>query len=101
MSIAAEEFVPEAPRPLSGDIPPALPYPVEQLGPILALAAKALNRIVQAPDAICAQSVLAAAALAVQGHADVEINGRQHPISENFVTIGVSGERSKASNPRC
>ena len=55
-----------------------------------------IRRIVQAPDALCAQSVLAAAALAAQAHANVLIDGRSRPLSLFFCTVGESGERKTA-----
>ncbi|MBF0819946.1 DUF3987 domain-containing protein, partial [Streptococcus acidominimus] len=59
--------------PLFPPLPPAAPYPLDALGPILGEAASAIARKVQAPAAIAAQSVLAAASLAVQAHADVRM----------------------------
>jgi hypothetical protein len=61
----------EAPRPLRRTPPPAEPYPTDALGPILAPMARCLVTVVQAPAALCGQSVLAAASLAVQGHANI------------------------------
>jgi hypothetical protein len=84
------------PTPLRRPITPPEPYPVDDLGPILAPMVRALMACVQAPDAICSQSVLAAATLAVQGHADICIDGRQSPISSYFIDIGESGERRSA-----
>ena len=93
----AEEFKPEPPRPLMRELPPADRFPVEALGEILAAAARAIHDKVQAPMAICAQSVLAAATLAVQAHADVELPTRQvRPSSCFFVTVAASGERKTA-----
>src|SRR5215207_9951878 len=63
----------EPPRPLRRDPGPADPFPVGALGEILAAAARGIQENVQAPIAICAQSVLAAATLAVQGRADVQL----------------------------
>lgn len=83
-------------RPLQRDLPPPGEFPVEALGEILGNAALALTDAIQAPLAICGNAVLAAAHLAVQAHADVEIDGRVHPISENFVTVGETGERKTA-----
>jgi hypothetical protein len=51
---------------------------------------------VQAPLALCGQSVLAAASLAAQPHADVSIDGRRHPLSLWAITIAESGERKSA-----
>jgi hypothetical protein len=83
-------------RPLQREPPPPAQFPVEALGPILGDAALAIEDAIQAPLAICGNSVLAAAHLAVQAHADVEIDGRVHPLSEFFVTVGESGERKSA-----
>lgn len=65
------------------------PFPVEALGGVLAPAALAMYEIIKAPLAVCAQSVLAGANLAVQGHADVAIDGRHFPISEFILTIAL------------
>ena len=49
--------------------------------------------------AIAAQSVLAAATLAVQPHANVELpTGLVRPVSNFFVTVAASGERKSASD---
>ena len=70
---SAQPFTPEPPRPLARAMPPADPFPVDSLGNVLGAAARAIHDRTQAPMAICAQSVLAASTLAVQGHADVEL----------------------------
>lgn len=62
----------DPPTPLIRPTPPPAPYPMDALGPILAPAARAIAEIVQVPDALAANSVLAAAALAAQPHADVQ-----------------------------
>ncbi len=80
-------------KPLQRELPPANPFPLGALGGILAPAAQKMQTIIRAPAAICGNSVLAAAALAVQAHADVVIDGRVFPASEIFLTIGESGER--------
>jgi hypothetical protein len=59
----APEVKAEPPRPLIRDLPPADPYPIDALGDVLAAAARAIHDRVQAPFAICGQSVLAAATL--------------------------------------
>jgi Protein of unknown function (DUF3987) len=85
-----------SPRPLMREIPPADEFPVEALGSLLGSAARAIHDRVQAPMAICGQSVLAAASLAVQSHADVVLpigQGSSKPTSNFFITIAVSGER--------
>jgi GNAT superfamily N-acetyltransferase len=70
------------------------PFPAEALGEVLGGAAGAIHETVQAPLAMCCNSVLAAAALATQPYGDVYIPsvGRR-PISEFFLTVGESGER--------
>ena len=90
----------DAPEPLRRALPPPEPYPLDALGTILAPMARKLREVVQAPDAICGQSVLGAGTLAVQGHADVTNDGRSHPLSEYLLTVGESGERKSAVD-RC
>lgn len=85
-----------APEPLRRPVPPPEPYPMAELGPILAPACASLRRVIQAPDAICGASLLAAASLAVQGLADVENSGRVYPLSLWFLTVAESGERKSA-----
>jgi GNAT superfamily N-acetyltransferase len=70
------------------------PFPVEALGAILGGAARSIHETVQAPLAMCCNSVLAAAALATQPYGDVYIPSvGKRPISEFFLTVGESGER--------
>lgn len=90
-----ETVSPEWPqlKPLVRQLPPAKAFPVDSLGPILAGAAKSIQYAVQAPMAMCSQCVLSAATLAVQPLADVLIDGRKHPISNFYLTLGESGER--------
>jgi hypothetical protein len=72
-------------------------FPMDALGPLQA-AVDAIHTMVQAPYAMCANSVLAAVCLAVQGHADVQlpIANKSRPLSCFFLTIGASGERKSA-----
>lgn len=88
----------EAPEPLRRPVQPSEPYPAHTLGPILAPAAQALHRVVQSPLALCGQSVLAAASLAAQRLADVEIDGRVYPTALWFMTVAESGERKSATD---
>ena len=81
------------PEPLRRLPEPGEPFPVEALGPIMGDAAKAMHGIIKAPLAVCGQSVLATGNLAVQGHADVVIDGRCFPVSENLLSIAETGER--------
>jgi hypothetical protein len=95
----AEDIKPEPPRPLMRALPPADPFPVDELGEVLGTAARAIHDRVQAPLAICGQSVLAAATLAVQGHADIVLPigaGQARPVSGYFVTVAATGERKSA-----
>src|SRR5438105_2784702 len=95
----AEEAIPEPPRPLMRELPPADPFPIDALGNVLGAAARAIHDRVQAPLAICGQSVLAAAALAGQGHADIVLPigpGQSRPLSLYLVSIAASGERKSA-----
>ena len=85
-----------APEPLRRPTPPPEPYPITELGPILAPACESLRRVIQAPDAVCGASLLAAASLAVQGLTDVHNDGRMHPLSLWFLTVAESGERKSA-----
>ncbi|MGE3782058.1 MAG: YfjI family protein [Alphaproteobacteria bacterium] len=96
----AEEVRPEPPRPLTRDTPPADPFPIDALGDVLASAARAIYDRVQAPLAMCGQSVIAVAALATQGHANVVLpigrDGQARPLSCYFVSVAPTGERKSA-----
>lgn len=85
-----------APEPLRRPVPPSLPYPVHALGPVIGPACESVHRVVQAPAAVCGASLLAAASLAVQAHADVQNGGRRHPLSLWFLSVAESGERKSA-----
>ena len=94
--LPATDAVTSAPEPLRRPVPPPEPYPMTELGPILSPACASLRRVIQAPDAICGASLLAAASLAVQGLANVEQHGRMMPLSLWFLTVAESGERKSA-----
>lgn len=87
---------PQEPIQLFPSPPEAMEYPINALGITLGGATKAIMEITQAPGALCGQSILAAAALTVQGFCDVSIDSRVHPLSCFFITIGESGERKSA-----
>jgi hypothetical protein len=91
------ESLPE-PEPLRRLLPPADAYPMDALGAILAPAARRIHDVVQAPPALCGQSILAAASLAAQSHADVVIDGRRELLSLFMMTIAESGERKSAAD---
>lgn len=74
-------------------------YPLDALGDMLGEAARAIMAIVQCPPELAAQSVLAAASLAAQGHADVmHPMGKPIPLSLMLVTVAESGERKSTAD---
>ncbi len=83
-------------RPLQRAVEAGAQYPVEALGGLLGPAARVLHEMVCAPLATCAQSVLGAAALVVQGHANVVVDGRSIPLSLFLMTLADSGDRKSA-----
>lgn len=84
------------PEPLRRPLPPAEPYPLDQLGNILGPAARAIDHVVQAPDAITGAALLCAASLAAMPHADVHVDGRRILLSIWAVSIAESGDRKSA-----
>lgn len=78
----------------SADAQMPRPFPFAALGSVLGDAAEAIARTVQAPDAMAAGSVLAAASLAAQPLADVALpHGQRKPLSLYIVSSGASGDR--------
>jgi hypothetical protein len=93
----AEEYGSEPPRPLMRELPEPDPFPVDALGSVLGDAARATHDKTQAPLPIRCQSVLAAATLATQAHADIELpTGQRRPLSAFFISIAATGERKSA-----
>lgn len=88
----------EPPAPLRRELLDPELFPTSALGDVLSAAAGAMQQIIQAPDALLGQSVLGAASLAVQAHANVIIDGRISPLSLFFLTIAASGERKSATD---
>jgi hypothetical protein len=80
------------PEPLIGDLAAPMAYPVAALGPLTPVV-RAVEGRALAPLPMIANSALATAALAVQGHGDVETLAGQAPASLYCLTLGVSGER--------
>jgi len=73
-------------RPVPRELAPCPIQSGEALGPIRK-AAEAVREATRAPFAICAQSVLAAATLAVQPHRDVGLpGGGRKPLTGLFAT---------------
>lgn len=96
-----DEETDEAPNPLFRPLPKAPEFPVDALGPELAKTARAIHNKIEAPMAICCQSVLAVAALATQGHADVLMpNGLRRPLSLFFFSIAESGDRKSSTDAK-
>ncbi len=90
----ASDLIYCAPEPLRAPRPKSEAYPIEELGDVLGKAVTALQTAIQAPVALCAQSVLASASLAVQSHFDIELPwGETKPLSLFLLTIAESGER--------
>jgi hypothetical protein len=88
----------EPPRPLRREPRAPDPYPVDALGS-LASVVRAVQQIVEAPVEICAQSALAHAALAIQGHADVVLpTGQLRPVSLFLMSVARSGDRKSAAD---
>ena len=87
-------------RPLHREVPPPAPFPVDALGPLRG-AVEGLQAQTQAPAALCAQSALGAATLAVSPHADVVLpTGQARPLVEYFGRVAVSGERKTGTDDR-
>jgi hypothetical protein len=86
------------PIPLVRPVAAPAPYPIDALGPILAPAAKAIAQLVQVPEALAGNSVLAASALAAQAHANVHTLGGPRPLSLYVLTIAESGERKSTAD---
>ena len=85
--------VDESPLPFTRPLPAADPFPLDALGPLKS-SALAIQAATQAPIALCANSVIATAALAGQAHVGVLLpTGRPVPISVFILTIAKSGER--------
>jgi len=97
---AADDGQSASPLPLRREPPPGDAFPVDALGPILGGAVRGIVSKIQCPDALAAGSVLAAAALASQGLADVvnPATGAARPISLFLVTVAASGDRKSAAD---
>jgi hypothetical protein len=83
-------------RPLFRPLPPAPAFPMHALG-ALREPVEAIQMRTQAPAAMCAQSGLGAATLAVQAHRDVELPGAgRRPLTGLFGSVAESGERKSS-----
>ncbi|EGH71542.1 hypothetical protein PSYAR_13384 [Pseudomonas syringae pv. aceris str. M302273] len=59
-----------------------------------------MAEVIGVPQALAAQSVLAASALSTQGHAGLQLDGRSYPLSLYLITVAASGDRKTAAD-RC
>lgn len=98
--MADETTQSEGPQPLRRQLPLATIFPIEALGNLLSQTAGAITDIIQCPIAMAGVSVLEAASLAVQAHADVVIPATGHikPLSLFALSIAKSGERKTAAD---
>jgi len=87
-----------APLPLHRPVDAPRAFPFEGLCDVLKNAAMSLQRVIQAPDAISAQSVLGAASLACQPYANVFMDGRECPLSLFMITVAESGDRKSGTD---
>ncbi len=94
------EKVPSLPEPLPllPELEKPAPYPLSALGDLIGDAAKAIVEAVQVPDALAAQSVMSAAAMAAQAHGNVQRAGQQIPLSLFALTVAESGDRKSAAD---
>ena len=90
--------LPRPPRPLIELNPVAETYPAQALGGILGPAVERMAEVIGVPLALAAQSVLAASALATQGHAGLQLDGRNYPLSLFLITVAASGDRKTAAD---
>jgi hypothetical protein len=89
----------DTPLPLYAPPEPALPYPIDALGPVLSRAAAAIANKVQVAPAMAAQSVLAVASLAVCPLANVMLPiGQPRPLALFIATVAESGGRKTTSD---
>ncbi|MBS0570890.1 MAG: DUF3987 domain-containing protein, partial [Proteobacteria bacterium] len=92
----SDENVDAEPEPLRRPLAASKPYPLDALGLIIGDAVKSIARVIQCPESMAANSILAASSLAAQAHADVKIDGRCYPLSLWLLTVAASGERKSA-----
>lgn len=86
------------PSPLPHAEPPAIAYPIECLSPGLRQVVVAVAKKTQAPEAIAAQSVLAAVSLTYGSRTKVQTLGSLANACCFFVLIALSGERKSATD---
>ena len=88
---------PDDALPLHAELEVPAPFPMDALPPVLSDYGRVIQRCTQAPDALVGNSLLAAASLAVQPHANVVLPfGASVPTSLFIVSVAESGERKSA-----
>ncbi|TMV14586.1 DUF3987 domain-containing protein [Arenibacterium halophilum] len=87
-----------SPSPLPHAEPAAIAYPVESLSEGLGKVVRAVAATTQAPEAIAAQSVLAAVSLTYASRASVQTLGSSANAACFFVLVALSGERKSATD---
>lgn len=94
------EVVPSLPEPLPllPELEKSAPYPLPALGDLIGDAVQAIVEAVQVPNALAAQSVLSAAAMAAQAHGNAQRAGQQIPLSLFALTVAESGDRKSAAD---
>ena len=91
--------MPGQPIPIKAKLAEAVPFPVDKLSPKLRAAVEAIRDKAQVPDAIAAQAVLGAAALAAQCRINIELpTGEEMPCSLFLFTVASSGDRKSTAD---
>lgn len=94
MEVPVIDGWPDDPLPLVAELDAPEPFPMEALPAILGDYGRIMQSCTQAPDALVGNSLLAAASLAVQPHANVVLpHGVSVPTSLNVISLADSGER--------
>lgn len=97
MLIPATDGWPDDVLPLQAELEAPAPFPMDALPSVLSKYGCVIQRCTQAPDALVGNSLLAAASLAVQPHANVVLPyGASVPTSLFIVSVAESGERKSA-----
>jgi hypothetical protein len=91
---------PPAPRALREARAPSRPFPIDALSFTLQRTVNTIEDLIQCPTALAAMSVLSAASLAVQGHANVLIpaTNQARPLSLFLLSIAESDERKSSAD---
>lgn len=89
----------EGPRPLHRELPSPAPFPIAALGTNGGAVAASIRDLVQVPDSLAGNSVLAVLSLTAQRHVDVQLpHGAVRPTSMDLATSAASGDRKSAAD---